>query len=76
MSISKICMHWTAGSNNPCQTDIDAYHFIFDSAGKEFKGKFAPKTILIVMTGNMQNTVAEVIQGALDCLAVEWQDLT
>ena len=40
MSISKICMHWTAGSNNPCQTDIDAYHFIFDSAGKEFKGKF------------------------------------
>ena len=43
MSISKICMHWTAGSNNPCQTDIDAYHFIFDSAGKEFKGKFAPE---------------------------------
>ena len=36
-------MHWTAGSNNPCQTDIDAYHFIFDSAGKEFKGKFAPE---------------------------------
>src|SRR5574344_12552 len=42
-SLTKICMHWTAGSNNPCQTDIDAYHFIFDSAGKEFKGKFAPE---------------------------------
>src|SRR5574344_1437169 len=43
MSITKICMHWTAGSNNPCQTDIDAYHFIFDSVGKEYKGKFAPE---------------------------------
>src|SRR5574344_352624 len=42
-SLTKICMHWTAGSNKPCKTDIDAYHFIFDSNGKEFAGTYKPE---------------------------------
>ena len=30
-SLTKICLHWTAGSNKPCDTDLKAYHFLIDS---------------------------------------------
>lgn len=38
-----IVYHWTAGNYKPCSTDLEHYHFIFDSDGKEYKGKFDPK---------------------------------
>ena len=37
-SLNKICLHWTAGANKPCSTDLNAYHFVFDKDGKmQFK---------------------------------------
>ena len=33
----------TAGANNPCQTDLNAYHFIIDGNGKIFNGKYKPE---------------------------------
>ena len=34
-SLTKICIHWSAGANKPCATDLKAYHFLFDKDGKE-----------------------------------------
>lgn len=36
----KLCGHWTAGTYNPCNEDIVAYHYLVDGAGKVFKGKY------------------------------------
>lgn len=36
----KMCMHWTAGTYNPCNQDVLAYHYLVDGAGKIFKGKY------------------------------------
>ena len=33
-SLNKICIHWTAGANKPCEVDLNAYHFLFDKDGK------------------------------------------
>ena len=41
--ITKICLHWTAGSNKPCRTDLTAYHFLFDSNGNEYSGIYTPE---------------------------------
>lgn len=37
-SLSKICLHWTAGANSPCNTDLEAYHFCIDKDGKVYQG--------------------------------------
>ena len=42
-SLNKICIHWTAGANKPCETDLKAYHFLFDKDGKEYSGKYKPE---------------------------------
>lgn len=42
-SLNKICLHWTAGNNAPCETDLNAYHYCVDSEGKIYKGKYAPE---------------------------------
>lgn len=39
----KICNHWTAGTYNPCSLDLNAYHFLIDSTGKIYKGKYSPQ---------------------------------
>lgn len=33
-SLNKICLHWTAGANTPCDTDLKAYHYCVDKYGK------------------------------------------
>ena len=33
-SLSKVCLHWTAGANMPCEQNLDCYHFLFDKNGK------------------------------------------
>ena len=35
-SLNKICLHWTAGSNYPCDKDLDSYHFCVDKNGKKY----------------------------------------
>ena len=42
-SLTKICLHWTAGANKPCNTDLNSYHFLFDKDGKEYKGNYTPQ---------------------------------
>lgn len=42
-SLNKICLHWTAGSNYPCDKDLDSYHFCVDKNGKIYKGTYAPE---------------------------------
>ena len=42
-SLNKICLHWTAGSNKPCNTDLKAYHFLVDSKGKIYEGTHKPE---------------------------------
>ena len=42
-SLTKICLHWTAGANMPCEQNLDCYHFLFDKNGKEYKGKYKPE---------------------------------
>ena len=41
-SLTKICLHWTAGSNKPCDTDLKAYHFLVDSEGRIYPGTHKP----------------------------------
>ena len=41
--LNKICIHWSAGANYPCNTDLNAYHFLFDKDGKEYQGKYKPE---------------------------------
>lgn len=41
--MNKICLHWTAGPNKPCDTDLKAYHFLIDDTGKKYTGKFKPE---------------------------------
>ncbi len=42
MSLSKICLHWSAGASCPCEVDLKAYHFVVDALGKIHQGHFKP----------------------------------
>ena len=42
-SLTKICLHWTAGANTPCETDLNAYHYCIDKDGKIYQGKYTPE---------------------------------
>ncbi len=42
-TLSKICLHWSAGSNRPCLVDLKSYHFCVDSNGRIYKGKYSPE---------------------------------
>ena len=42
-SLTKFCLHWTAGSNNPCETDLQAYHYCVDKLGRIYAGIYDPK---------------------------------
>ncbi len=35
--LNKICLHWTAGANFPCNKDLEAYHFCVDKLGGALK---------------------------------------
>ena len=43
MKAVKICIHWTSGNYRPNMDDLDAYHFLFDNAGKLYHGDFKPE---------------------------------
>lgn len=43
MSLNKITYHWTAGRNIPNADEMSHYHFLIDSNGLVYKGKFAPE---------------------------------
>ena len=51
-SLSKICLHWTAGANTPCDTDLKAYHYCVDKNGKIFAGTHRPEDNLNCYDGN------------------------
>jgi N-acetyl-anhydromuramyl-L-alanine amidase AmpD len=38
--MKRIVIHWTAGTNKPNATDLQHYHFVIDSEGKVYEGKF------------------------------------
>lgn len=41
--MKKIIIHWTAGTNQPCSTDYEHYHYLINKDGVIVKGKFAPE---------------------------------
>ena len=43
MDSFKICLHWTAGANIPCNIDLQSYHFCIDKDGRIYKGKCKPE---------------------------------
>ena len=47
MSLSKICLHWSAGASYPCEVDLKAYHFLVDKDGKIYAGDFKPENNII-----------------------------
>ena len=51
-SLSKICLHWTAGSNSPCAEDLAAYHYCVDKYGRIYAGKHKPEDNLNCYDGN------------------------
>jgi hypothetical protein len=51
-SLNKICLHWTAGANKPCETDLKAYHFCIDKDGKLYSGTHKPEDNLNCTDGN------------------------
>lgn len=52
MSLNKICLHWTAGSNNPCNTDLKSYHYCVDKYGRIYPGTHKPEDNLNCYDGN------------------------
>lgn len=41
--MNKIILHWTAGTNQPCSTDYEHYHYLINKDGVILKGKFSPE---------------------------------
>jgi N-acetyl-anhydromuramyl-L-alanine amidase AmpD len=39
----RIIIHWTAGTNQPNNTDFEHYHFLINGDGILFNGKYTPK---------------------------------
>ena len=42
-SLSKITIHWTAGTNKPNAHEKECYHFLVDDKGKIIKGNHKPE---------------------------------
>lgn len=41
--MKRIIIHWTAGTNQPCTTDYEHYHFLVNGDGLIVKGKYKPE---------------------------------
>lgn len=41
--LNKIILHWTAGTNEPNNTDYQHYHYLVNGNGVVIKGKFTPE---------------------------------
>lgn len=42
-SLTKECLHWTAGTNTPCREDLAAYHYCVDKLGRIYPGIHTPE---------------------------------
>jgi N-acetyl-anhydromuramyl-L-alanine amidase AmpD len=42
-NMKRIIIHWTAGTNYPCSTDLEHYHYLIDKDGKLYNGKYKPE---------------------------------
>lgn len=51
MSLKRIIIHWTAGTNSPSGLDKTHYHYIIDGAGKVHEGKFKPEANIAPKSG-------------------------
>lgn len=51
-SLSRICLHWTAGANSPCQFDLNSYHYCVDKFGRIYSGSHKPEDNLNCYDGN------------------------
>ena len=51
-SLNKICLHWSAGANFPCNVDLEAYHFCIDKLGRIYRGNHKPDDNLDCTDGN------------------------
>lgn len=51
-SLTKICLHWTAGNYKPCQQDLNSYHFLIDNNGKIYFGSHSPEDNINCYDGN------------------------
>jgi len=51
-SLNKICLHWTAGANSPCQLDLNSYHYCVDKFGRIYPGTHKPEDNLNCYDGN------------------------
>lgn len=43
VKMKRIIMHWTAGTNQPCNTDYEHYHYLINKDGVIIEGKYAPE---------------------------------
>lgn len=43
MTSKRIILHWTAGTGQPCNTDIEHYHFLVNVDGIVIEGKYKPQ---------------------------------
>lgn len=41
--MKRIVIHWTAGTNQPCNTDFEHYHYLVTGEGIIVKGKYKPE---------------------------------
>ena len=41
--MKRIIIHWTAGSGSPNSVDLEHYHYLIDSKGEIYRGKFKPE---------------------------------
>ena len=68
-------MHWTAGANTPCDTDLKAYHYCVDKYGKIFAGTHKPEDNLNCYDSNYAMHFGGGNTGCIVYRYVEWQVL-
>lgn len=49
--LNKIIIHWTAGTNQPCNTDVEHYHFLINGDGVITRGKYIPEDNMNCLDG-------------------------
>lgn len=49
--MKRIIIHWTAGGPVPSSYEKERYHYLIDSRGKVYPGKFKPEANLVCKTG-------------------------
>ena len=49
--LKKITLHWTAGRNKPSSHELECYHFLIDSTGNIYRGKYSPEDNINTVDG-------------------------